>query len=285
MGGTSAVRQAWARVRSRPRLVVGLALANLLLASAAARPLSWALASLLDRRPAATAMLQGHDALAAELLSDHPEPFIAGAAAAQMVLILWGVLAWILAGGILSTLALPSEIPPRGSLRELVGASAEHAWLMLKLGALGLTTRLVPLLLGGAVWAGLKPLLHHRGFSQAATWIGLTALVLALSWSWATVALDYARTIALSAPVRLHRALGRGIRRSLSAPTVSIVLFSLVGFAAVTLMQLALAHRLPEGSGWASFAAFFLRCTAALARTAVSVTALVAAGIAARKQD
>jgi hypothetical protein len=277
-----ALSVAWARVKSRPRLIVGLALINLLLTFAATRPFSAALANLIDIRPGASAMVRGNDGLLAELLTDHPEAIAAAMGGAQAVLVLWGLLAWILAGGILSTLALPAVVPARGSLRDLLAESAQHAWRMTKLGALGLTARIVPFLLGAAVWFSLKPIFAHRGFSQLATWAFLTALVFALSWAWATVAVDYARALALTEPIKVHRAFGRGIKRSLRAPTVTIVLFSLVGFAAITLVQAALAHALPAEPAWAAFVAFLLRVAAALGRTAVATTTLVAAGIATR---
>jgi hypothetical protein len=274
------LKQAWDRVRSRWRVVVALTLANLLLTMLASRPLSAALSPLLDGRPAAGAMVRGDDGLLAELLSDHPEAFNSGLGAAQALVILWGILAWVLAGGILSTMALGPVGAARGSVRDLLAASSTHAWRMLKLGALGLLTRLVPLLLAGAVWLALRPILHSRGFAQLAVWSLVTGLVLAVTWSWATVAVDYARAIALTDPISVPRALARGLRRSLRAPTVAIVLFSVGGFGLITLLHAAIAHRLPAEPLGAAVVAFLLRVVAAFARTTVTVTALVAAGLA-----
>src|SRR5207244_1670740 len=66
------MRGAIGTVLARPRLLLALALLNLATAWLTARPLSAALAPLVDKRPAATAMVGGDDGLAAELVSDHP---------------------------------------------------------------------------------------------------------------------------------------------------------------------------------------------------------------------
>jgi hypothetical protein len=273
---------AWGRAWARPRVLVALTLLNLALSFAAARPLSAALSTVIDLRPAASTMLRPDDGLIAELLTDHRELIAAAFGGAQVALLVYGVLAWLLAGGLLVTLALPRELSPRGSLSELVAASAAHATRMLALGALGLVVRLLPIALGAATWFALKPIFLNRGFAELATWTLLTALLFALAWSTVTVALDYARALALLEPMSVLRALGRGLRLALSRPTASIVLFSLVGETAVTLAQVTLSHALPNHGRLAYAAAIALRVAGAFARAAVGVTALVAAGTAVR---
>ena len=108
--------EAFARVWARPRLVLALAALNVLFTIVAAHPLSSALAPAIDLRPGAGGLLSGDDGLYAELLLDNPAIGRVAASGAELAVLVYGLLAWLLAGGILATLARPHPLPPGGVL-------------------------------------------------------------------------------------------------------------------------------------------------------------------------
>jgi hypothetical protein len=273
--------EAWARVKAQPRLILLLAALNLLFSFASLRPFDATLAASLDQRPAAWTMVRGDDGLAAELLSDHPEVAAAAMSGAETALVIYGVLGWLLAGGILAQLVRART----SRTSDVIAASWVHGGRMLKVGAAGLLLRAIPIAIGFLSGLALRPLYHGKGWSELVTVGSVVTLVVALSWSYVSVAVDYARLFALAdARLNVFRALGRALKLTVRAPaaTLTVALFSLVAFALANGLHALLAHRLPEAPA-ASYAALtVVRIALAVARAAITTTALVAAGLVAQ---
>src|SRR5258708_26998178 len=101
--GGANLSEALSRVTSRPWLLVLLAALNVALSFLLSFPLAAMLASIIDPRPAATVMASGADhGYTIELLTDHPELLMVAMVALGMGVLLWGLLSWILTGGVLA---------------------------------------------------------------------------------------------------------------------------------------------------------------------------------------
>jgi hypothetical protein len=268
-------------VRRRLWLVAALTLLHLLVAHLAAAPLSSALAPVIDDRPAARAMLAGDDGLTGELLSDHPSLARIGSESAQAAALLWGLFYWLLSGGILAQL---DEREPERGPGALLGACGKHGARMIKVGLWGLSLRLAAVALGAGVWFALRPFSRGAGFG-ALELNALAALAtLAIGWSLGSVALNYARAIAIALPsVRAFRAVGRGLRLAAHKlrPTLLIALFAGGGFVLTGALFHLAAHPLSSLSAGGLVALSILRVALALARVAITLTALVACGLVA----
>lgn len=266
------LRAAMKDVARRWRVVVGLALLNVLVAAFAARPFGAGLAAVLDHRPGAAALAAGDDGLLVEVLSDHPALARAAGSAAQAALLLQGLLAWVLAGAVLASVALAE----RRGVRALLEAAATHAPRMLAVGALGLIARLAPIAVGILAGLAVAPLARDRGLGPLAAGATLVGLVFALAWSFTTVALDRARALAiLDGALPVLRALKAGVVRTVRRPgaPLAIAAFAVVGFVAVTALQQALALR-TDSPGLR----LAVRGLGAFGRAWVATVALVAAG-------
>jgi hypothetical protein len=273
-----ALHSAWARLKAQPQLLALLWAAHLIVVFAATRPFDAALSASLDHRPAAWALLRGDDGLLGELLSDHPALPAAAASGAQVAMLLWGLASWILAGGILAWFARARG----GTLTLVIGSSVAHAVRMLMVGAAGLLLRIVPLLAGGLVLAVLRPMYHDKGWSQLVATGSLLVLVVAVSWAWVSVTIDYARLLVVAdAQLNVFRALGRATKLALRArrSTGSVVLFSLVVQGAVTGLQTLLFHRVPVTSSVGFVFLTGLGLVADAVRVTTGAVSLVAAGL------
>ena len=134
------ISAAFGRVWERPWLVAALALTNIGLTLVLTAPLSAMLAQLLDKRPAAGPMVAGDDGLWIEFLSDHADVAAVASVALGAGVIVYGLLSWILDGGVLAALALDGERRARGGAAVLA-ESASRAKRMLVLGLFGLLLR------------------------------------------------------------------------------------------------------------------------------------------------
>ena len=133
---------------------MALALTNIGLAVVMSAPLSSMLAMLLDHRTAAAGMAAGDDALWIEFLSDHAEIAAVASVALAGGVILYGLLSWILDGGVLAALALDGERRALGA-SGVLAQSAERAGRMVKLGLLGNSSCASCRLLFGAIAYGI----------------------------------------------------------------------------------------------------------------------------------
>jgi hypothetical protein len=276
------IAEALARVSKRPWLIVALAGLNLGIALLATLPFSAALEPILDARPAAAGLLTGDDGIFRELFADNAAVGSVAGAGAQLAVLVYGLLAWLLAGGILATLAQPGALGPREGAGGLLAASASHGWRMLKIGGAGLLLRLVPIGLATGLYFAGKPLVAHRGLREIGLWMALLALAFAWSWSLATVAVDYARALLIAHPhLGIFRALGRGLKLAWRrrGATAALAAFSVATFLAVTLLYHAIAYALPNPPLWSFALVIVLRVATALARAFFSTTTLVAAGL------
>jgi hypothetical protein len=259
------IRAALKEAFGRPRLILGLALLNLVLATVAAQPLSSAL-SPIDLRPAATAMMGGDDGLLLELLGDRNEILRVGMGALIGPVLLGGLFAWLLAGGILDE---------RRGLAGFLTACVEHARHMIGIGILGLLLRLIPILVTAGAAYALYRWWHTRGLRELVTGSAIVAVVGALSWAWVTAALDGARGQLVRGELPRARS---GLKRAAwlmfarFSPLLSIAAVSVGGFVLVTLAYVVCARLWPSG-----LTLLPLKLCAAYGRAGVSVAALLAA--------
>ena len=266
-----------ARVRRRPWLIVFLAALNLAFALLAAQPLSTALEPL-DVRPAGAAIVKGDDGLLAELVGDHPEIVREAASGGRTALLVYGVLAWLLAGGLLTQLARSDEEPT--GARAFAAAVGANAAPMLKVGVAGLLVRVVPIAIAVGGWFAVHPIWRGHGFGRLCLAMGLLVALFGLTWSLATVTIDYARALKLDNPaLATWRALVLGARLILSRPGAT---FALVGFSSLGVLLLGavdhgLGALLPAAPAWSAVTLFFVRLAVAYGRAFVTTTALVGA--------
>lgn len=280
-----ALVEAVSRVRRHLALVVVLAIFHLAVARLAALPLSASLAPVLDNRPAASKLFTGDDELAGELLSDHPALAQVGLSSAQAAALGWALVYWILAGGILTQLGGETESETRG-IGPLLGASGTHAIRMILVGLCGLLVRLVPLGLGAAAWFALRPFSRGGGFGSLFATGLAAASVFGIFWSLTTVALDYARAIALLEPkLRAYRAVGRGLRLALGRlrATLLLALFSGGGFLVTGAIVRAISHPLSSGTVGGYLALTLFGIVLVLVRVAIRLAALIACGLLAAR--
>ncbi len=272
---SEAFRRAW----GRPWLLMALALTNVGLAVLLSAPLSAVLAQLLDHRPAASVMVGGDDGLWFELLFNHVEVAVLASVALGAGVIVYGLLSWILDGGVLAALALDGERRARGAAAVLA-ESARRSRRMLTLGAMGLLLRGVPLLFGGVAWALAHAMLKGRTVQP---FLGIAMLSLAagaLPWPTVSMAIDYARGLSLDdEQTRSWRLIGRGVKLLFTrrAATLQLVAFSMAAWLAVAVVYWLLA-----GHVAALLVLTLLRLGAVVARVAVTMTTLTAAARVAR---
>ena len=130
------IREAFARVWARPWLVAALALTNIGVSVVMTAPLSAMLAMLLDKRPAAAAMAAGNDGLWMEFLTAHTEVATVASVALVAGVVVYGLLSWVLDGGVLAALAFDDERRARGA-GAVLGESGARASRMLTIGLFG----------------------------------------------------------------------------------------------------------------------------------------------------
>ena len=273
------ISEAFRRVWARPWLVAALALTNVGLTVLLSSPLGAVLAPLVDRRPAASVMVGGNDGLWFELLLNHVEiGYVASAAIGAGVLV-YGILSWVLDGGVLAALALDGERRARGA-GAVLGESGRRAGRMLTLGLLGTLLRVVPLLFGGIAWALAHAMIRGRTFQPFLNIAMLALAAAALTWTTVSMAVDYARGLSLDDDrTRSWRLLGRGIKLLFTrrAATLQLVAFSMAAWLAVLVVYWLFASHLT-----ALILLTLLRLAAAVARVTVTMTTLTAAARVAR---
>jgi hypothetical protein len=273
------ISEAFRRVWARPWLLMALALTNIGLAVLMSAPLSSMLATLLDHRTAATAMAAGDDALWIEFLADHAAIVAVASVALAGGVILYGLLSWILDGGVLAALALDGD---SRALRAsgVLAQSAERAGRMVKLGLLGMLLRVVPLLFGGIAYGIAHAVIKGRTFQPNMMTSMLALAAAALAWTSVSVAIDYARGLSLDDPqTRSWRLIGRGVRLLFArrAATLQLVAFSMAAWLAVGVIYWLIAGHL------GAFAVLtIVRLFAVVARVAITMTTLTAAARVAR---
>lgn len=278
--GGANLSEAWGRVTARPWLLAALAGLNVGLSVLLSAPLSALLSPLVDLRPAASVMMSGgDDGLMAELLADHPEVLAAAAAALGAGALVWGLVSWVLSGGVLAALALDGDRAARGA-GAVLAESARRAGRMVKLGALGVPLRLIPALIAGGGLMLLRAVIRGRTF-QPLSLAAMGALVLgAVAWAAVTVAVDYARGLALDdAQTRSWRLVARGLRLAFvrRSATLQLIAFSIAAWLAVGVIYYWLAGHLG-----ALLILTVLRLASVVARTAITCTTLTAAARVAR---
>jgi hypothetical protein len=281
--GARPLGDALGRVLARPRVAVAIAALHLGAALLSSLPLIFALAPIFDNRPAAATLFDSDNAPWMELLQDHPEVLGSALTAALVGMMIWGFVSWIAAGGILAALASDEESAARGA-NAIFEACGRHAGAMVRIGAAGMLLRLVPLALaGGGVWL-IYFRLEHGADQPSTMWlIAVTIALVALTWSLASVTIDFARGASLLNPtLGGFSALKRGFstlrrRRGLA---LRLALYSIVAFGALTVGYQLIA---PAGATLLTIVVLWLlRIATALGRATVTTTVLVAAGRAAR---
>lgn len=282
---TRALGEASRRVSSRRGLLVAMAAAQLLLAWIAIRPVSAAAASLVDDRPGAARLLRGDDGLLGELLSDHRELVVAGAAGSQVALALSGILAWLFAGALVALYVGRDEDREAAGAAGVVAAMARAAPRSIAIGLVGLALRLIPLVAAvGLGWALFAD--PPGGFGGALTAAIIVAVGSGLLWALITVSVDGARALALSrppepgaTPVRVGRALKGGLALVGRRPAAVVAIAALSTLATLALggLDLGLGH-LTEGAELLHLAAMLV---IELARAWVGATLIVATGLVA----
>lgn len=273
------ISEAFARVWARPWLLMALALTNVGLAVLMSAPLSAMLAMLLDHQPAAAAMAAGDDGLWFAFFSEHTEVAAVASVALGGGVLVYGILSWILDGGVLAALALDGDRRARGAAAVLA-QSAARAPRMLTLGILGTLVRVVPLGFGAAAYAIAHAVIKGRTFQPNLLTSMLALAAAALSWTAVSVAIDYARGLSLDdAQTRSWRLLARGVRLLFArrAATLQLVAFSMAAWLAVGVVYWLVAGRLS-----ALPLLTLLRLAAVVARVAVTMTTLTAAARIAR---
>jgi hypothetical protein len=273
------ISEAFRRVWARPWLLVALALTNIGLAYLLTAPLSAMLSMLLDMRPAATQLAAGDDSLWIELLRNHVEVTAVASTALGMGVFVYGILSWILDGGVLAALALDGERRAHGGAAVLA-ESASRAGRMVKLGLLGLVLRVIPALFGGIGYAIARLAIKGRTF-QPNMEISMIALVFgAIAWTATSIAIDYARGLSLDdRQTRSWRLIGRGVKLVFArgSATLQLLAFTLAAWLAVAVVYSLLASHLSVMP-----LLTLLRLLAVFARVAITMTTLTAAARIAR---
>ncbi len=273
------ISEAFRRVTERPWLLLALVALNTGLAVLLTAPLSAMLSQLLDQRPAATAMLAGDDGLFAELIADHFEVFAVAAVAAGAGVLVYGLLSWVLGGGVLAALALDGERRARGAA-EVLAASARLAGRMIKTGLFGLVLRVVPLLLGAVAYAIAHAVIRGRTFQANMATSMLALVAAAVAWTTVSIAVDYARGLALDdATTRTWRLMAHGLRMlwTRRAATLQLIAFGLAAWLAV-----GVGYFFAAGHVTAPLVLTLLRLVAVVARVAITMTTMTAAARVAR---
>jgi hypothetical protein len=273
------ITEAFRRVTERPWLLAALVLTNIGLSVVLAAPLSAMLSLLIDLRPAATAMAGGDDGALIALLMDHPEIISVAAAAGGAGILLYGLFSWIIGGGVLSALALDGERRARGAA-EVLAASARLSRRMIVTGLYGLVLRVVPLLFGALAYFVAHAVISGRTFQPMMMTSMLSLLAAAIAWTTVSIAVDYARGLALDDDRTYSwRLVARGIDMLFSRPsaTLQLVAFALAAWLAVGVGYFALASHLT-----ALLPLTLLRICAVVARVAITMTTMTAAARVAR---
>ncbi len=273
------ISEAFRRVWARPWLLVALTLTNVGLAYVLTSPLSAILSMLLDDRPAATQLAAGDDGLLIELMRNHVDVTAVASVALGTGVFVYGILSWILDGGVLAALAIDGERRARGGAAVLA-ESASRAGRMVKLGLFGLLLRVVPALFGGIGYGVAKMAIKGRTF-QPSMETSMIALVFgAIAWTATSIAIDYARGLSLDdRQTRSWRLIGRGVKLVFArgSATLQLLAFTLAAWLAVAVVYWLLASHvsaLPLLS--------ILRLLAVFARVAITMTTLTAAARIAR---
>jgi len=273
------ISEAFRRVWARPWLLMALALTNVGVAVLMSAPLSSMLAVLLDHRTAATAMAAGDDALWIEFIGDHAAVMAVASVALAGGVILYGLLSWILDGGVLAALALDGERRAVGA-SGVLAQSADRAGRMVKLGLMGTLLRVVPLAFGALAYAIAHAVIKGRTFQPNMMTSMLALAAAALAWTAVSVAIDYARGLSLDDPqTRSWRLLARGVRLLFArrAATLQLVAFSMAAWLAVGVIYWLIAGHLG-----ALAVLTLVRLFAVVARVAITMTTLTAAARVAR---
>jgi hypothetical protein len=273
------ISEAFRRVWGRPWLLMALALTNVGLAVLMSAPLSAVLSMLLDRRPAAAAMAGGDDGLWIELLTNHTEVVVVASVAMGAGVIVYGLLSWILDGGVLAALALDGERRARGA-GAVLAESARRSGRMLTLGLMGTVLRVAPLFFGAVAYWIAHAVISGRTFQPNLMMSMLALAAAALTWTTVSMAIDYARGLSLDdAQTRSWRLLARGLALLFTRPgaTLQLVAFSMAAWLAVAVLYWVLAGHLT-----ALLLLTVLRLAAVVARVAITMTTLTAAARVAR---
>ena len=279
MRGGANISEAFRRVWARPWLLMALALTNVGLAVLMSAPLSAVLGMLLDHRPAAAAMAGGDDGLWIEFLSDHADVVVVASVAMGAGVLIYGLLSWILDGGVLAALALDGERRARGAAAVLA-ESARRSGRMVTLGLFGLGLRVVPLLFGAVAWQLAHVMIKGRTFQPFLNIAMLALAAAALTWTTVSMAVDYARGLSLDDDrTRSWRLVGRGLKLLFTkrAATLQLVAFSMAAWLAILIVYWLFAGHLT-----ALILLTLLRLAAAVARVTVTMTTLTAAARVAR---
>ena len=273
------ISEAFRRVWARPWLLVALVLTNVGLTVLLTAPLSAMLSMVLDHRPAAAALAGGDDGLWIELFSDHADIAYVATVALVGGLLVYGVLSWILDGGVLAALALDGERRARGAAAVLA-ESAQRSRRMLTIGLFGTLLRVLPFAVGGIVFGIAHVTVKGRTFQPDLTRTMVTLAATALAWTAVSVAIDYARGLSLDdTRTRSWRLLARGVRLLFvrRGATLQLVAFSLLAWLGVAVVYWVLAGHLA-----ALLLLTILRLAALFARVAITMTTLTAAARVAR---
>jgi len=274
------ISEAFRRVWARPWLLMGLALTNIGLTVLMSAPLSSMLAMLLDHRPAAAAMAAGDDGLWVEFVVQHAEVLAVASVAMAGGVILYGLLSWILDGGVLAALALDGERRALGA-GGVLGQSAQRAGRMLTLGLIGTLFRVVPLAFGAIAYGIAHAVIHGRTFQPNLMTSMLSLAAAALAWTTVSVAIDYARGLSLDdTQTRSWRLIVAGVKMLFArrAATLQLVVFSMAAWLAVGVIYWIIAGHL----GGVVALLTVLRLLAVVARVAITMTTLTAAARVAR---
>lgn len=267
----SPLRRAFDRILTRPSLMVGVAVIQVVAGALVTLSSTAALSTLMDRRPAAAAMLRGDDGLLLELLQRHQEVAAVWATAALLALAVAVLLGWTLAGTLLSALAF-DEV--RGAA-QLARATIETLSCMIKVSLLGLVLRALPLGLGALAWSWLRPELQGTFPSVLAAAAGCVA-AFAVPWAVVTVTIDYARAIVLGdSKGRAVPALKRALRLAWTQrlQTVTLALAS----SALFVLTLLIGQGLQSLTAPWALAHFLAAVIAVSLRVGVTAFGLVAA--------
>jgi hypothetical protein len=272
--------EAFRRVTGRPWLLAALAVLNIGLTAVLSTPLSVMLQDLLDMRPAASVMVgSGDTGLLAELLTDHPDLIRVAAVSAGAGALLYGLLSWVLAGGVLAALALDGDRRARGAA-EVLAESVRRAGRMVKIGLLGLPLRIVPGLIGLCAMLLMRAVVTGRTFQPMSIVVAATMVVAAVAWAAVSVVLDYARGLSLDdAQTWSWRLVVRGLKLAWTrrVATLQLIAFSMAAWLAVGLIYYWLGAQLPV-----LFVLTVLRLASVVARAAITATTLTAAARVAR---
>jgi hypothetical protein len=274
------ISEAFRRVWSRPWLVAALALTNIGLAMVLSAPLSAMLAALLDYRPAAAHMVAGDDGLWISFFTKNAGVAAVAAVSAGAGVLIYGVLSWVLDGGVLAALAFDGDRRVRGA-GDVLRESALRAGRMLKLGAMGLVLRVVPALFGAIAYGVAHAVIKGRTFQPNMMMSMLALAAAAVAWTAVSVAIDYARGLSLADDrTRSWRLLGRGVKMlwTRRGATLQLVAFAMAAWLAVGVLYWVVAGKI----GSVLFILTVLRLSAVVARVMLTMTTLTAAARVAR---